>query len=367
MVATQIAGPSNGGGSLTAAQPVVRTSSADPRGDALSSYSLSAPGALPPAPPTKNEAAADFLSAAVGPAAQGGVTVTLKVADLSPAALTQALVDTGGRSLVWIFRFANGFRDAGAVASWSPVAGFKFGYNDYTTGATPCAGTAAGSLGQDKCVVYPGNQAVAGNADQGTGTITLTLPLGVLHALSGPTGDKQVPSEVAATVGSRLYDGTAFSFANTVSATQDVQSFLYTLDSTPAMDFLVPAAAPPPPTSGSPGGGVGVTVPVAAKLSAQGTLGVGGATFTVAAVADAKTTTVVWVDPAKGVTFKATGVTSAVVDGAGGTATLKGTGTLAAGQSTTFTLTVTKTTIGIVLGSGYKAEGKPATGSISIA
>ena len=50
-------------------------------------------------------------------------------------------------------------------------------------------------------------------------------------------------------MGSRLYDGTAFSFANTVSATQDTQSFLYTLDSTPAMDFLVPRRRlrrPPP-------------------------------------------------------------------------------------------------------------------------
>ena len=37
-----------------------------------------------------------------------------------------------------------------------------------------------------------------------------------------------------------FYDGTAFSFANNAGVTQDNQSFLYTLDNTPAMDFLLP-------------------------------------------------------------------------------------------------------------------------------
>ena len=239
MVVTQIAGPSNNGGTVSVAgHAVVRTSSGDPSGDALSSYSLTAPAVEPPDPPTKNEAAADFTSTSVGPdAATGGFTVTLGVADLSTAALTQALADTGGQSLLWVWRFANGYQDAAVSARWNPVSGFTFGYNGYATGGTPCTGVT--NAQGEKCVVYPGTQPVAGRVDQAAGTITLTVPATVLRQLSGADANGR-PLEQPAAKGSRFYDGTAFSFANTTGATQDTQSFLYTLDSTPAMDFLLP-------------------------------------------------------------------------------------------------------------------------------
>src|SRR3954454_25030247 len=239
MVVTQIAGPSNNGGTVSVAgHAVVRTSSTDPAGDALSSYSLTAPAVEPPDPPTKNEAAADFTSASVGPdAATGGFTVSLGVADLSTAALTQALMDTGGQSLVWVWRFANGYQEAAVSARWNPVSGFTFGYNPYATGGTPCAGVT--NAQGEKCVVYPGTQPVTGKVDQAAGTITLTVPATVVRQLSGADANGR-PLEQTAVKGSRLYDGTAFSFANTTGATQDTQSFLYTLDSTPAMDFLLP-------------------------------------------------------------------------------------------------------------------------------
>jgi hypothetical protein len=48
---------------------------------------------------------------------------------------------------------------------------------------------------------------------------------------------------VPATAVSRFYDATAFSLADNVSPTQDVQSFLYPLDNAPAMDFVLPGAA----------------------------------------------------------------------------------------------------------------------------
>ena len=69
MVATQTAGPTLGGSTLgtTPPQPLVRTSSTDPTGDALSNYSLTAPAVAPPAPPTANEPAADLTSVSVGP------------------------------------------------------------------------------------------------------------------------------------------------------------------------------------------------------------------------------------------------------------------------------------------------------------
>jgi hypothetical protein len=239
MVATQIAGPSDNGATISVPdRAVVRSSTTDPTGDAQSSYSLTAPAVEPPDPPTKNEPAADFTSASIGPdAATGGFVVSLGVADLSSSALMQTLADTGGQSLLWVWRFANGYQDSAVSARWSPVSGFTFGWNDYTTGGTPCAGVT--NAQGEKCVVFPGNTPVAGKVDQATGTITVTVPASVLRQLSGADANGR-PLEQPAAKGARFYDGTAFSFANTTGATQDTQSFLYTLDSTPAMDFMLP-------------------------------------------------------------------------------------------------------------------------------
>ena len=70
-------------------------------------------------------AAGDFTGAAVTPdAASGGFTVTLRVADLSAAALAASASQGGGSSLVWIWRFTNGWQDAAAVARWSLADGW---------------------------------------------------------------------------------------------------------------------------------------------------------------------------------------------------------------------------------------------------
>ena len=239
MVATQIGGPMLNGGSLTPTRPVVRSLSTDPSGDALSSYSITAPLVVPPDPSTTNERAGDFESAAVA-FAGGDLKITMKLGNLSQNSLQQALVDTGSQSLLWVFRFTNGFQDAAASARWNPAQGFTFGYNDYTTGSAPCE--SSGPATNEKCILYPGSTLIQGAVRQSMGEITLTVPASLLRALSGPTGPGQRPSEVPATAGSRFYDATAFSLGNTVSPTQDVQSFLYPLDNTPSMDFVVPAA-----------------------------------------------------------------------------------------------------------------------------
>jgi hypothetical protein len=241
MVVSQIAGPSNSGSTVAVANhAVVRSSSTDPAGDALSGYSWTAPGVAPPAPPIKVEQAADFTNVSIGPdPVSGGFIVTLKLASLSTAALTQALTDTGGLSLVWIWRFANGYQDSAASVRWNPVQGFTFGWNDYTVGAAPCLGASDGAGEEEKCVVYPGDRPLAGTVDPLTGTIKLVIPRSYLRQLSGTDADGR-PLESAAGAGARFYDGTAFSFANNAGATQQSQSFLYTLDNTPAMDFLLP-------------------------------------------------------------------------------------------------------------------------------
>jgi len=274
MVVTQIAGPSLGGGTidLISTRSPLRSSSVDQTDDALSSYSILGGPTVPPDPLTTNEPAGDFLSAAIGPeldltdgsqVTDGGFTVTLKVADLTDTSLATTAARTQSQSLLWIWRFTNGYQDAAASARWSPGQGFTFGFNDYTTGAVPCAPAGPGSSASEKCVLYPGDQPIQGDANQTTGTIRMSVPRFLLRALGGPEGHQQRPSEVPATAGSRLYDGTAFSLGNTVSAVQALQSFLYPLDNTPAMDFVIP--------SGGGGGGGGA----ACKVTGGGSIASG--------------------------------------------------------------------------------------------
>ena len=276
MVFVQIAGPKNGGDSLTrdTARRALRTSASDPGGDALSNYSLLQPGpptVVPGVPPTENERASDFTYVAVSPQinlstnepiANGGFTVSMRLVDLSPTSLLNTRTRTGSQSLLWIFRFVNGYQAAAAVASYDPALdtdpndgdpseGFRFGFNNYTTGASPCLGTPV-SLGE-KCVVYPGNTPIPGrvrvNKITGVGTIRMSVPRNLLRAL-GPNDSFGRPTQVAATDSARFYDATAFSLGNTVSPSQDVQSFLYPLDNTRAFDFLLGSGStptPPPP------------------------------------------------------------------------------------------------------------------------
>ena len=273
MAMTQIAGPSLGGGTIgpIANRTPLRTSSVDQTGDALSSYSILA--AAPVNPPTTNEPAGDFTSASVGPeldlldntpVANGGFTVTMRVANLAQTELLATAGRTQSQSLLWVWRFTNGYQDAAAAARWNAAQGFTFGYNDFTTGNAPCIG---GDTGGDKCILYPGDQPIQGDVNQTTGTIRLSVPRFLLRALSGSTGPGERPSEVAATVGSRFYDGTAFSLGNTISPIQTLQSFLYPLDNTPSMDFLLPAPS---------GGG---TSGVPCKITGGGTLQTTGGKF----------------------------------------------------------------------------------------
>jgi len=229
MVVTQIAGPSNGGTTLKvpAGRAVVRTSSTDPKGDALVPYSQ-----LLTTPSPANHPAGDFTSAAISKDGKThGFTVTLKLANLSSTALSQA---AGNGSLVWAWRFTNGWQDAAAVAKWSSAGGWSYGYDDYTTDPGTCGGTGPGG----KCEIYPGKTAITGSVNQGTGTITLVVPASVLHPL-GANDQYGRPTQTVAKAGSRFFDGTAFSFQNTLPD-PSTQGWMTQLDNTPAFDFLLP-------------------------------------------------------------------------------------------------------------------------------
>jgi hypothetical protein len=269
-VVTQIGGPSNGGGMVHRPDRApLRSTSSDPVGDAISNYSLATPAVAQPNPRAANVDALDLTdrnnapAVSVSPRLGGGMTVTMRYKDLSNAALQTALTSTTAGtpgSLVYIFRFFNGYRPAAAVATYDAIQGWRFGFNGYDTQSAPCLGTKA------KCLVYPGtDKPLDGKVDQAAGTITLSVPLSYLTALGSGLATGPYPGEVPAVAGSRLYDATAFTFVNDFPQAQ-TQSFMQAVDNAPAMDLLVPPAVPPAivgtpgpgtPTAGGPGGGGG--------------------------------------------------------------------------------------------------------------
>lgn len=263
IVFRQIAGPSNGGGRVARnGRQVVRTESVDPTGDALADFSSLIPT---PPPQSTNLPAADITDVKVGPAVDpetgkpledGGFTVTIKVDDLSDAALTQALAQSGveglpAPSLLYLFRFVDGYRYAAVQANFDPIRGFTFGHSDYSASVSECGTPETNIAGDDQCLQYLGETPIQGAVDQEKGTITMTAPLSLLQALKGPQGPGQVPDQVSASAGDRIYAAAAFSQSNPVSPDDSVQSFLYPLDNSPSMDFFIPATA----QTGGPGQG----------------------------------------------------------------------------------------------------------------
>ncbi|MEA2313220.1 MAG: hypothetical protein QOE28_3188, partial [Solirubrobacteraceae bacterium] len=181
---TQIGGPSNGGGAVAAGRPVLRDGNDDPTGDAIADYSNTNHGSPNPtnvpAMDFKGDVTSDEVNLTNGAkVTDGGFTVKLTLADLSDTALQNALSATKSGSLLWIFRFVNGYQASAALARWSPAGGFTFGYNDYTTASGQCGSS------DEKCQVYPGDKAIQGKVDQKAGTITLSVPRKYLSGLAG--------------------------------------------------------------------------------------------------------------------------------------------------------------------------------------
>ncbi len=246
MVFTQTSGPLASGGRDASRAPLVRKTSRDARGDAIADYSaLGATGA-------RNKVkGADLRSVRIGRLrAKPGFVVRMRVADLSRPALAEALAATDSQSLLYVFRFTNGFQPGGAVARYNPSATkqWTFGYSDYDAMAGEC--TAAPSTSDDKCLSFGAETTRAsGKVVRKRGLITLRVPAvngkGVtrLMALRHGKGDHLQRNSVRATAGSRFYDASAFSFGDpstSGSPKGTPQSYLYPLDNTPAMDFLFP-------------------------------------------------------------------------------------------------------------------------------
>jgi hypothetical protein len=254
-VITQVAGPSNGGGTVSRPDRVaLRTTAHDKAGDALSNYSFTNPGTPVVRPVPEAVPALDLVDRGSSPAVsvapqkgpdgrvspRSGVVVTMHLKDLSAAALQQAMLSSTAKtpgSLVYAFRFVDGYQSAAAVARYDVGQGWKFGYNGYATSNAGCISK------DDKCLIYPGDEAtgdsvVTGKVDTTTNTITLTIPLQLLKALGKPDSSRQRPTEVAAKQGSRIFDATVFTFRNPATVS-NVQGYMEHIDNAPSFDFLV--------------------------------------------------------------------------------------------------------------------------------
>ena len=308
VVMTQASGPSLLGGTLSPKRPRVRTTSSDPAGDALSPYGnlCTLPPAVPcPAPATANQVALDLADRDGKPAveitpevsldsgdpvADGGFTVTLRVASLAAADKQAAASSANGTSVMYLLRWNNGHQPAGVSARWSPVTGWTYGFDGYTTASTQ-SGQADPTA--EKIIIYPGATPIPGKVNEdGAGTITMSVPRSLLKTL-GPPDASGRPTEVAATDGSPLTDMVAYALVN-IAPDARVQSYLYPVDNAPALDYTVgaqtlvpPVVVPPkapntppnsPPTTGGgqpTGGGLAATGGLGAPLLAAAVMGTG--------------------------------------------------------------------------------------------
>jgi hypothetical protein len=247
-VVVQETGPSLAGGTLKARRKAVRTTTKDANGDALAPYSN-----LYLAPTPANQPAMDVQRVDVSPqidlttgkkVKNGGITVTVKLAKLGAGDLQNALTGTKSQSLVYLFRFLNGYQPAGATAAWSPAAGWTFGFDDFTTKST--------ESGQydptaEKIIVWTQATKIQGKVNADSGVLQLSIPASLLKAQVGSTGAGKVPSLAKVKNGSKLFDATFFTLGNTFTPVQADQSYLYPVDETASMDFVIGKGLPAVP------------------------------------------------------------------------------------------------------------------------
>ena len=240
-VLVQRAGPSNLGTTLTAGAKTLRTGSPDPAGDAFPAYTsgtalLGSPDVQLPSPEVPAADLRDVsvdrqVDLATGKTVQdGGFTVTLKVADLSDAALRQAVTSNANRSLVYLFRYVDGYQSSAVAAYYDPIKGFRFGHSGYSRTAVNPGGSV---------LTYPGSTPVQGKVDKATGTIRISVPRSLLVELAGSQGPDQRPVEQKVRKGSRIYDATGYVL---MSPSLDAQQHTYLdpTDMAASFDFKVP-------------------------------------------------------------------------------------------------------------------------------
>jgi hypothetical protein len=239
-VVVQETGPSLMGFQLKGRRPATRNTTKDGNGDAQALYSN-----LYVTPTPVNLPALDVQRVDVSPqidlktgkkVAGGGVTLTIKVAKLSDSDLQGALTNGKAQSVVWLFRFLNGYQPAGATIAWTPGVGFTYGFDDFTAKSTE-SGQADPTA--EKLIVWNQSKKLDGLVNQDAGVLQLNIPASLLNAQVGGTGKGQIPSLKHPGTGTKMFDGTVYTLLNMFTPVQAEQSYLYPADQTASMDFVV--------------------------------------------------------------------------------------------------------------------------------
>ncbi len=346
----QVAGPSAIGTTLTSPFPNTATGVADPTGDAqVPHYFPGGAGA--------NQLALDLTSLQISQPDSSHLRATLKLQSLA-----SLLPPPGSTGLLWLVRWQ--FLSTGDAGEESYRI-FYLGANS-TAGGTPVFFAGTGTSAAPGSGIPPGNGCVTttpqnckiikypseipetGTINPSRGTITITAPLSDLGSLI--TGDT-------------LYSVTALTFAVT-----NTNPVLTDGDATRAFDYVLgnaalPSNCPLGKTCNVTGGGY-------IFVDAQQDKG----SFSIEVKVDTTGRIhgkVAYQDPAGGVDFTTSLITSATFNGK--TVTFKGTGTNN-NIATSFTITVQdraepgagKDTFAITLGTGYSKAGTLQAGNIQI-
>lgn len=238
----QTAGPDLVGAAETPdPRPRVAFGRSDPTGDARFPFSFFPSPTAPPSPPFRtNYPALDFKSLTARPGAVGGspgVTFKMKLAALSPAAITSAQVGLGSPNLLYVARFFSGFEAHAAVASVDATGAFSFGYDDLSFSA------------DGKLETYPPTQPIPGTVDVAAGTISMTVPYSLIEHVAVNSTDPAAPPTVRGSrAGDDIFEVTAFTFGNN-TGDPFTQLYLNQADSTPSFDYRLGSS---PATSGPP-------------------------------------------------------------------------------------------------------------------
>ncbi|MDQ3407784.1 MAG: hypothetical protein M3472_06465 [Chloroflexota bacterium] len=225
-------------------RPRVAFGRSDPTGDAQYPFSFFPSPTAPPSPPFRtNYPALDFESLKARPGtvdSEPGVTFTMKLADLSPLALTTAQAGLVSPNLLYVARFFSGFEAHAAVASVDATGAFTFGYTDLT-------------LSPDgKLQTYQPTTPIPGSVDPATGRITMTVPYSLIEHVAVDASDPAAPPTVRdAQAGDKIFEVTGFTFGNN-TGDPFTQLYLNQGDSTYSFDYRLgssPASSVPPALS----------------------------------------------------------------------------------------------------------------------
>ena len=338
VTATQIAGPGALGKQIRGSAP--SNPMADPAGDAQYPHFFP----IPPGP-GPNQPAMDFTRVALSQPSAVRLRVTMTVANAA-----SLVPPAGATSIVWLTRWQSAATGDGGETSfrifYAGARSVGGGTPTFFSG-TGTSASDAGAMGDGcvtttprncKIVLYPTGQGESGTFDQGTGTITVDVPLA--HVGLPATG-------------TTLFSVTALSVGEVPGA-----PLLQDVDATRAFDFIVGGGTAPVPRKVTGGGAI--------RTDSSG----GEGRFNLNVHTDLKGK-VAYVDDPSGPTFASAFISSVTVEGT--KATIKGTG-FADGTFTTFVVVVEdlsesgagSDTFSISLGADYARSGVLLRGNIQI-